>query len=594
MVSQAAVEPYSGRVLILGSDTRSFLAVVRSLGRAGLEVHVAWCPLQSASLRSRYISAIHHIPYYVAENSAWVDSINELMNRYKFDLVLPCEDASLLPLQHWREKVARVEYIYLLSDEAFQITSNKERTYALAQELDIPLPRQVVVHTEDEIRAAIGEFRLPIFVKPFCSARSDDPRVKRSVVKIASAEDIQYSSQKALSDGAALVQQYFAGVGVGVETLCRNGEILVAFQHERVNEPLTGGGSSYRKSVQLNPEMLEATRLLMKATNYTGVCMVEFRFSPDSRRWVLLEMNGRFWGSLPLAVAAGVDFPRHLYEMLRQGKEHFNVTYRNDIYCRNWIIDLGFIRSGLRARKAISSRVSFVLGVLGTGAWNSIRLRERSDSLTMDDPGPAMDEVTTLGMRGLVKGLSGLWPARWYIRRRALRWVGKPKSVLFVCKGNICRSPFAEGYLKKLLPKLNVASAGLLPGVGHKPPSAAIEAAARREVDLSKHRSRVLSQEDISLSEVVLVFEVEQFRAVKRLARRCSTNRPRICLLGALDYQYPLEINDPFGQDVQVFEDAYVRIARVLDCMAACILGIGEKGDYKCSDSRYCESEGRL
>jgi hypothetical protein len=60
MVSQAGLKTYSGRVLVLGSDTRSFLAVVRSLGRAGLEVHVAWCPLQSASLRSRYIAAIHH------------------------------------------------------------------------------------------------------------------------------------------------------------------------------------------------------------------------------------------------------------------------------------------------------------------------------------------------------------------------------------------------------------------------------------------------------------------------------------------------------------------------------------------------------
>src|SRR5579862_430677 len=235
MVSHAAVEPYSGRVLILGSGTRSFLAVVRSLGRAGLEVHVAWCPLQSASLRSKYISAIHPIPYYIADNSAWVDSINELMNRYKFDLVVPCEDASLLPLQHWKQQLTRAEHIYLLSDEAFQITSNKERTYALAQKLDIPLPRQMLVHTENEIRAAAGEFGLPIFVKPFCSARSEDPRVKRSVVKIVSAGDIQCSSKKTLSDGAALVQEYFAGVGVGVETLCRNGEILVAFQHERVN-----------------------------------------------------------------------------------------------------------------------------------------------------------------------------------------------------------------------------------------------------------------------------------------------------------------------------------------------------------------------
>lgn len=178
MVSQASVRECSGRVLVLGSDTRSFLAVVRSLGRSGLEVHVAWCPLQSASLSSRYIAAIHHLPYYRADDKAWIHSFNELMRRYEFDLVLPCEDAALFPLQLWRGQLVGAERIYLLSDEAFQITSDKEQTYTLAQELAIPLPRQVLVHTEEDLRVAASEFGFPMFVKPLCSAQSDDPRVR--------------------------------------------------------------------------------------------------------------------------------------------------------------------------------------------------------------------------------------------------------------------------------------------------------------------------------------------------------------------------------------------------------------------------------
>ena len=54
----------AGRVLVLGSDTRSFLAVVRSLGRAGIEVHVAWCPADAPALGSRYVHTVHSLPPY--------------------------------------------------------------------------------------------------------------------------------------------------------------------------------------------------------------------------------------------------------------------------------------------------------------------------------------------------------------------------------------------------------------------------------------------------------------------------------------------------------------------------------------------------
>ncbi len=586
MVSRARVRACSGRALVLGSDTRSFLAVVRSLGRSGLEVHVAWCPLQSVSLSSKYVAAIHHIPYYRADDNAWVDSFNELTCRYEFDLVLPCEDAALLPLQLFRRRLVGTERIYLLSDEAFQITSDKERTYALAHELGIPLPRQVLVRTEEQLCVAASDFGLPMFVKPLRSAQANDPRVRCSVLKIASGEDMQSASRRMLADGAALVQQCFAGLGVGVETLCRSGEVLVAFQHERVHEPLSGGGSSYRKSVQLNPELLDATRRLMKAMDYTGVCMVEFRVNRDSRRWVLLEINGRFWGSLPLALAAGVDFPRYLYEMVKRGKNQFNVVYQNNVYSRNWRIDLGFIRSVLRTQKATASRIKFLFNAFAAGVWNLACLREHSDTLTIDDPYPAVDELTTLAARGVVEVLSHFKPARWYMRRRAMRKIRKSRNILFVCKGNICRSPFAELYLKRLLPDVNISSAGLLPSVARKPPTTAVASAATKNVDLSMYRSRMLSEEDIKLSDVVVVFEAEHLRAVRRLARRYLKRAPQICFLGALDYENSLEISDPFGRDIAEFDDAYDRIARILDYVAESVVGIGGNDGYERSAGR--------
>jgi len=48
--------------------------------------------------------------------------------------------------------------------------------------------------------------------------------------------------------------------------------------------------------------------------------MVEFKHSRRTGAWALMEINSRFWGSLPLSLAAGVDFPRYLYEMVCEGR----------------------------------------------------------------------------------------------------------------------------------------------------------------------------------------------------------------------------------------------------------------------------------
>ena len=111
---------------------------------------------------------------------------------------------------------------------------------------------------------------------------------------------------------------------MGVELLADQGQILFAMQHRRLHET-TGFGSAYRETVAVNPELRGACEALMRSLNYTGVAMVEFRVDEATGKWILLEINGRFWGSLPLAAAAGADFPLYLYQLLVDGRREFRV-----------------------------------------------------------------------------------------------------------------------------------------------------------------------------------------------------------------------------------------------------------------------------
>ena len=121
-----------GKVLVLGEDTRSFLAVIRSWGRAGLEVYTAWCPLDSPALRSRYVRRNYVLPHYRSDDLEWLDAFCALLKKERFDLVLPCTDAVILPLQLHRERIESSGRVHLLSSGAYWTCANKGKTHALA------------------------------------------------------------------------------------------------------------------------------------------------------------------------------------------------------------------------------------------------------------------------------------------------------------------------------------------------------------------------------------------------------------------------------------------------------------------------------
>jgi biotin carboxylase len=200
-------------------------------------------------------------------------------------------------------------------------------------------------------------------------------------------------------DSVAL-QENFVGEGVGVELLLNRGVPLLAFQHVRVHEPLHGGPSSYRKSVPLCRELLDASVRLLREFSYTGVAMVEFKRNPSTGAWVFLEVNARFWGSLPLAMAAGADFPLALFQLLVEGRTSFSRHYRAGVYCRNLTLDLDWQRANWTADHedpTLSTRP--LPRVLTDVIGHCVSLREHNDTLTLDDPAPGLAELTELAKR---------------------------------------------------------------------------------------------------------------------------------------------------------------------------------------------------
>jgi predicted ATP-grasp superfamily ATP-dependent carboligase len=256
------------------------------------------------------------------------------------------------------------------------------------------VPRERVVERLEKIEQVRAELTLPVVLKPQWSYDRASVGPRRYVRFADSWEELEQTLKEMLSVGPVAVQEFFRGRGAGVELLLADGEPLLEFQHLRLHEPARGGAGPYRQSMPLTPELRDAAVALLRPLRYTGVAMAEFKVNLDTGDWMFIEVNGRFWGSLPLAVAAGADFPLALFQLLVEGRRDFPRRYRVGLRCRNWRGDRWWLTANLHARRTDPSLPTVPLWKVGLEALTSVvTLRERSDTFALDDPGPAVAEL---------------------------------------------------------------------------------------------------------------------------------------------------------------------------------------------------------
>jgi len=133
------------------------------------------------------------------------------------------------------------------------------------------------------------------------------------------------------------VQEYCSGVGLGQFFFMHRGKAVRRFQHLRVAEwPPEGGFSSVCDAVPLDRfvELQEKSIRLLQHIGWDGVAMVEYRYDPASGRAVLMEVNGRFWGSFPLAMYCGAGFGLLAYGLQGRDRMPDLPPLRENLRCR--------------------------------------------------------------------------------------------------------------------------------------------------------------------------------------------------------------------------------------------------------------------
>jgi predicted ATP-grasp superfamily ATP-dependent carboligase len=276
---------------------------------------------------------------------------------------------------------------------------DKEETHRLCEELGVSHTPAARLAAGDTVDSLISRFGLPVVLKPRRSFWADTGKAREDVMIAVDREQLASALANIGDRTRYLVEGYFSGNGTGVSVLCDNGTVLQAFQHRRLREGW-GGCSSYRISEAVHPELRQAVERICQRTAHTGVCMFEFRVNPETGKWILLEINARFWGSMALPLALGLDYPSWLHELMVTGRRVEPQAYRAGVRSRNLLLDANNLRKRLMQG-----------GFSGLGNWlveamdflvQPLRWatgRETPDSLALDDPAPAVREIWSVFRR---------------------------------------------------------------------------------------------------------------------------------------------------------------------------------------------------
>lgn len=560
------------RILVLDADSNAGLAVVQSLGAAGCELVVGASKRNGPAFSSRWVRETTVYPDPMVDAPAFKAWMAEWIRHNDVALVIPVTECTLVPLHEMRDDAVLMPKVAMPAKEVLDRVLDKERLRTLAAELDIPVPASAIVTSADDL----ADDRMDEWMSEGAAVvRTIKSKVWKGdvahefpTVLVRSREELVKVVLERVDVVPVQVQQWVPGRGLGVELLAKGGTILMSMAHERLHEvPLTGGGSSYRRTIEMPADLFADAEKLIHTLAYEGVAMVEFRGdAATGRRW-LVEINARFWGSLPLAIFAGADFPKALVELTLEGKLPAFTPAKAGIYARHLHRELEWLKLNLKRRGRFSPQeLTRPLGPSLLEWTRVVRGIETWDGANLRDPVPLLAELRSVVGQELssAAGKTRRAAVQTAARRTSLlraKSFEPTKRVLFLCYGNICRSPYAEAKARAGATELQVRSVGFHDKVDRVTPEHVLEVARKRGVDLASHRSRRIDKSDLEWADMVILMDQRNYDDLARFDRAALR---KVVWLGALDGGR-IEIDDPYDLEEQAADAVLERMDRCLE-----------------------------
>lgn len=300
-----AAERYEGNAVVVPADPGgSSLACMRSLGRRGVHVVGTARNADAPALASRYCDETHVLPDPGEDVAAYARALRSLARRPDVDAIVPLSEVDAYVLSRHRDAFATHVGTPWPDADVMRTAQDRVALFERAADAGVRTPET----------ALLGEFDAwtdRYVVKPRHTVVVVDGGARTGTASVHEAGvEPDVTSFVDEMGHEPIAQAYVPSAGeFGFFALYDHGTPVATFQHRRVRSyTYDGGASVYRESIA-DDALADAGRRVLDALDWHGPAMVEFRKDARDGEYVLLEVNPRFWGSLPLAVAAGVGFP---------------------------------------------------------------------------------------------------------------------------------------------------------------------------------------------------------------------------------------------------------------------------------------------
>ena len=602
--SSPALSPRGGAgdapvVIIVGAEPRKIVTVARSLHRVGVRCIVATPPGQPLRVTSRAFGGVVRLRGDLAESG---EMLSRLARSTDARWVVPTSDSSLQIVCAAYQDLSRYCAVGSPPPAIVQRVLDKAITLATAERCGVPVPTSITIARAADLEPALSAMRFPIIAKPGDKSRKSSHDFKTRTFTSADELRSAFATQSRFGEGL-LFQSYHRGQGVGIELLLSGGEVVTSFQHRRLSEnPPSGGVAVVAVSEPVDATLLGYATRLLRALEWDGLAMVEFRHDAATGETALMEVNGRLWGSLPLNTAAGVDFPLYAWQLSQGEVPAPPASYPVGLRVR-WTAG-SLERAGHAFAELPEDRISFrnALGQLIA----DFAPGTRSAMWSWRDPRPAVQEVLHVLSRWVKDAVkwvlraiiprsllailrdSRLLPAErraTYVRRRVLRMAGinravalpRPvQSVLFVCHGNIMRSAAAAGFLREELraagiTNVRVGSAGTHAHDGRAADARAQDAARQLGLSLRDHGATRITAKLVAEHDVI--FAMDELNYVN-IATTFPESRAKLLLFGGMTQTGTYrahEIADPYMTSAGEVNATIAQIKRYVALLAQAI-----------------------
>jgi predicted ATP-grasp superfamily ATP-dependent carboligase len=317
------------KILILDAGEAPYSVVAaRSLGSAGHIVDLGFpYGAHFFDAYSKYCKNHLFYPDPVYAQNDFIKFFKALAGKY--DFIIPTMEKTQLPLSAAKEYIEKKgTNLPIPNHEILSIATNKKKVLEISKKNKITLPKTMILTEEPAFNEIIKEIGLPFIMKASTEINVPvGPSSRYFVIehKIAQ-EDFRIKFNQLAKLGPVILQQYIKGIGIGASFIfSKDNNLITFFGHKRILERFPEGGPSVIAETYFHPEAIIQGYRLLRALNWQGIAMTEFKLSHDGKLY-FMEVNPRFWGTLPLAIASGIDFPKILVEHYDKTKQ--NVTFR--------------------------------------------------------------------------------------------------------------------------------------------------------------------------------------------------------------------------------------------------------------------------